>query len=191
MREWKETWKSFLERLPIIEVIRPKGIKKDENLCFKLSALAKEQEKTERELMVIPVTDEVIYSYDYSDGWEVSIKLTDCYYTITRVDVVKNGGVPIILDDERALAEMRSYNMQNKKMDKDLALKIARTYVYEKPECISADGLNVLDDCGGIHGFVDMLRQIHGNDPDEKEEMREWARSMGWTGRMRKVEKIL
>lgn len=60
-----------------------------------------------------------------------------------------------------------------------------------RPVCVDADALPLCDDVGGIHGFCDMLAVLHGNDPEEKESMKEWARYMGWTGRMVKPENIL
>ena len=64
--------------------------------------------------------------------------------------------------------------------------------VYKnKPLCIAADGMNLVDDCGGIYGFLRMLRTINGNDKDEAREMKEWARSLGWTGRIYKPENML
>ena len=39
-----------------------------------------------------------------------------------------------------------------------------------------------MDDVGGIHGYVRFLETIHGFDLDERDDMREWARGMGWTG---------
>ena len=61
----------------------------------------------------------------------------------------------------------------------------------EIPMCLATDGLCLLDDVGGVHGFEDMLRIIHGDYPAEAEEMREWAKGMGWTGRMSKPKKML
>ena len=43
----------------------------------------------------------------------------------------------------------------------------------------------------GISGLLDFYRIINGDDPDEKAEMREWARGLGWTGRMSKPEKMV
>jgi hypothetical protein len=51
--------------------------------------------------------------------------------------------------------------------------------------------MNVVDDCGGIYGFLRMLRTINGKDKDEARNMKEWARSLGWTGRMYKPENML
>ena len=41
----------------------------------------------------------------------------------------------------------------------------------------------MVDDVGGIHGFVDMLEDLHGKDVDVAEAVRAWAKEMGWTGR--------
>lgn len=60
-----------------------------------------------------------------------------------------------------------------------------------KPLCIAADGMNVVDDCGGIYGFLRMLRTINGKDKDEAREMKEWARRLGWTGRIYKPENMI
>ncbi len=57
--------------------------------------------------------------------------------------------------------------------------------------CVAADGLNLVDDCGGIGGYLDMLETVHGDDREEAQEMRDWARMMGWTGRKSRPEKML
>lgn len=51
--------------------------------------------------------------------------------------------------------------------------------------------MSLMDDVGGIHGYIDFLRTNHGNDPDEKEDMKSWGLWMGWTGRMNKPETLL
>lgn len=60
-----------------------------------------------------------------------------------------------------------------------------------RPVCVDADALPVCDDVGGVHGYCNMLEALHGEDLSEKESMKEWARSMGWTGRMIKPINIL
>ena len=58
-----------------------------------------------------------------------------------------------------------------------------------RPICIDKDGIELVDDVGGIGGFCRMLRTIYEadiyNDEDmqEREEMLGWAEMMGWTGR--------
>lgn len=49
----------------------------------------------------------------------------------------------------------------------------------------------MLDDVGGIGGFIDMLKTIHGDDLEAAEEMREWAKGQGWFGRSVKIENML
>lgn len=60
-----------------------------------------------------------------------------------------------------------------------------------RPVLISRDGTFLMDDVGGIHGFVEFLQKIH---PDlnsmskeekarakqEKKEYLEWAKGQGW-----------
>lgn len=41
------------------------------------------------------------------------------------------------------------------------------------------DGMSLMNDVGGIHGYIDFLRTVHGNDLDEREDMKSWG-----TGRM-------
>ncbi len=64
-------------------------------------------------------------------------------------------------------------------------------YAKERPRCTASDGLNVLDDVGGVVGFSDMLLILNGDDPIEKESMKDCARGMGWTGRLSKPENML
>ena len=111
--------------------------------------MGKLQKKSEPDT-IMPIATELLYSYDYGDGWEIDISL-----------VREFGKDDLIVDDETA----------------------AKVIADRKPVCIAKDGLNVLDDCGNVHGYIDMLRTIHEDDRDEKQEMRDWARSQGWTGR--------
>lgn len=57
--------------------------------------------------------------------------------------------------------------------------------------CVAADGLKVVDDCGGLHGYLNMLRTINGDDKEESNDMKVWARGLGWTGRKSKPENML
>jgi DNA-binding CsgD family transcriptional regulator len=60
-----------------------------------------------------------------------------------------------------------------------------------RPICVEVDALPVCDDVGGIYGYCNMLEVLHGDDPEEKESMKNWARSMGWTGRKINPNNIL
>ena len=67
----------------------------------------------------------------------------------------------------------------------------------ERPICVAADGLPVMDDVGGIRGYCELLKVVKGKEESEvsafesKEDAKDWARMMGWTGRMSKAENIL
>ena len=58
-----------------------------------------------------------------------------------------------------------------------------------RPVCIAKDGIELVDDVGGIHGFCEMLETIYECDfydeeaVEERESMLNWAQMMGWTGR--------
>ena len=59
--------------------------------------------------------------------------------------------------------------------------------------CVAADGLPVLDDVGGIWGYCEFLEALYGenDDPEDRAWRREWARDMGWTGRIKNPKNIL
>ncbi len=110
-------------------------------------------EKLQKEFepeVVAPITKELLYRYDYGDGWEIEIKL---------VGEFGKGGKSVEHEVAQQVIEKR------------------------KPICIAKDGLNVLDDCGNVYGYIDMLETIYEGEAKEAIEMKEWARSQGWTGR--------
>lgn len=58
--------------------------------------------------------------------------------------------------------------------------------------CIYADGLNVMDDVGGVGGYCEFLKEINDSeDEDNANDYLQWARYLGWTGRRSKPENIL
>ena len=106
---------------------------------------------------VKPVTNKLIYNYDYGDGWEIEItRLWDCN------DLLEKG---YITDEELTEAK-------NTVIDK------------HKPVCIHQDGIFLVDDVGGFGGFIEMLQTLYESDDlEEKESMRTWSSGMGWNTR--------
>ena len=113
-----------------------------------------------------PVTDMLIYNYDYGDGWSVDItRMNDCD------DLIENGF------------------LTNSELDEALDSVIEK----HKPVCIHQDGMFVMDDVGGFGGFIRLLQIINKpdgiDDSDEidetesKEYTKRWAYSMGWSTR--------
>lgn len=145
----------------------------------------------EDDVRVMPVTSELLYFYDYGDDWEVKISCVDAYYINDRYDDNEGGFVVAQLDDSKAIEEMRVYNIRGERIDGEEAKEIASAYYLTKPVCVGADGLPVMDDVHGVQGYAEFLREIHEGEPEAREELRSWARGMGWTGRMAKKENIL
>ncbi len=124
---------------------------------------------------LIPFAKELFYNYDYGDDWCVKITCVDAYTS----------------DDGSRLNDT---SLNGMKADPDLIEKINKVYSDFRPLCVMADGLNVMDDVGGIYGYQDFLRVINSNAPEDREEKEEsklWAKGMGWTGRKTKPENIL
>lgn len=123
-----------------------------------------------------PITDHMLYAYDYGDGWKVKISIVEEYSFGGEAETIGfyQDGVPMGNEMNEILWEVLWDSV---------------------PVCVAADGLPVMDDVGGIYGYCEFLKGIHGidnNGPyEDKEESREWARGMGWTGRMSKPENML
>jgi len=109
------------------------------------------------------ITDVLLYDYDFGDSWQ--LKITGSY---SCDDLVESGRVT---QDE---------------------LDAARTAVWKtyRPVCLASDGCNLVDDVGGLSGFVGFLEKLDGKvdkDDDyaaeEQKNLRTWARSMGWSKR--------
>lgn len=116
---------------------------------------------------VLPVTKQLVYRYDYGDGWEVLITCEDIYEKDMAGAWTGANGDEITL----------------------FADSLEEIIAKHRPICIDKDGIELVDDVGGIGGFCRMLRTIYEadiyNDEDvqEREEMLGWAEMMGWTGR--------
>ena len=129
---------SLLERLTLKELLCP-----DNEIPLLIDS---------RTTVATPITNHLIYEYDYGDGWTVHISL---------------------IQDTEATEEQTA---QVKAL---------------KPICVARDGINVLDDVGGIHGFCDFLQELHEGTPDQREELRQWSKIFSWTGRFTRPENIL
>lgn len=114
-----------------------------------------------------PLFDTLYYEYDFGDGWCVKITVLDQY------------------DREN------QYSQDGQEVDEELQEILAYVDAKESPRCTASDGLNLVDDVGGISGFMDMLRTLEGDDEEEKRSMKAWARGLGWTGKISKPEKML
>ena len=177
----------LLERLPIEEVLALHGKSPDDHLAeaeeicgtfeefmdeYTIQDIADILESGQNSPYVQPVistmTDELLYFYDFGDGWQ--IRITGSY---DACDLVAAGRIT------------------QEKLDQAIK-KVYETY---RPVCIAADGLPLVDDVGGISGYVRFLRSLHPEEEkqywgeadipdnwsyDDVKGSLEWAKSLGW-----------
>lgn len=114
---------------------------------------------------LFPVTKKLIYNYDFGDNWIVNITREDRY-----TGLVENGLI--------SLDEITYSN--------DIVLK------EHRPVCIHKDGINVLDDVGGLCGFADFLGTIYeSDDKKESKSYLTWAKGLGWKDKKIGLKMIL
>lgn len=148
---------------------------------------------------VFPFADELYYSYDYGDDWRVKITCLDAYiandnYDIGYTESFRNEEGGIELPDRIPADKLQYTDWCGNIVNDDLRQKLQTVYINCIPVCVMADGLNVMDDVGGLYGFQEFLQTLNSDDPEEQEEkadMKTWARGRGWTGRRIKPENIL
>ncbi|MDD6043821.1 MAG: hypothetical protein PUB87_08750 [Eubacteriaceae bacterium] len=193
----------LIERIPLMSVLQPSFIRImpmswiRHGIMEKLAALDVERGldvcernyycsgKSMREVLesynvtAEPVTHLLHYRYDYGDGWEVSITAEDVYCCDEETGWTRLGG----------------------DMKVDIPFDTLEEVVEKyRPVCIAKDGIELIDDVGGISGFCDFLESafdINLNDPDykvlisEAGDMLNWAYMMGWTGKWISPKKTL
>jgi hypothetical protein len=108
------------------------------------------------------VAEELVYNYDYGDDWHIKITGSrNC------ADLVESG----IITQE----ELDGANLQ-----------CLKTY---RPVMLARDGVDLVDDVGGVSGFAAFLRAIHNDFTqdnmmyEDAESSLEWAKSFGWSTR--------
>jgi len=147
----------LLERIKVRQVLGAEG----DSLASYIELL--ESQLTGRAFK--PVTETLLYNYDYGDDWRVEIKR----YRDPEV-LIDKGFV-----DESDLRE---------------ALETVKK--KHKPVCIYKKGIFVMDDVGGMSGFTNFMHTIYlGKDVDEKKDIRLWAKGMGWSTRKVEPSKML
>lgn len=181
----------LIERLPVSDVLCTKDRKEEDFSEVRRYVLSKANNsllkfvleeyggmwfqnlKQKRKLLessnipAIPVTKQLIYSYDYGDGWKVRITCEDIYQ-----------------QDDKGI-----WKGENGEAEGEIIGFLEEVVSKYRPVCIEKDGIELVDDVGGIYGFCDMLRTIYETDINNEEDTEErrdtivWAEMMGWTGR--------
>ena len=180
---------SLLERLPIGEVLHPlcdctKASVKPP-MQFSEFMTAEQCDEVARctgsdspvaQPHVHPFTDTLYYNYDFGDDWHVQITASQ--------------NADDLIESKRLASE-------------ELEEAVLQLHSKRRPVCIAQDGLPVFDDVGNIHGYAaflkcisrDIRKKVYAVDDIEededsspypyqdKQEVLEWAKSLGWSKR--------
>ena len=136
---------------------------------------------------VIPVTNEILYDYDYGDGWQVKITCTKLFQgSLKKGEELKQ----VIFSKDADVG-----------YDPAVVRKVAK---HEKPVCLAFDGHSLMDDVGGLEGYVNFLDHLYADGKsagradeftdvydDTPEALRTWARSVGWQEKMPSLKNML
>ena len=119
-----------------------------------------------------PFTQTLLYNYDFGDDWWIRITAEEIY----------------TLDDE---SDEIFYDHRGALPDEETGDLLKKVLNSGRPICVASDGLNLVEDVGGISGYMDFLETLRRGPQQEKDEMRTWAKGLGWTGRKKKPENML
>ncbi len=191
----------LIERLPLTDILCVPGLRKHGlaavrkyaekvTLDFELNqaiddyphkifrSTSKEQEYLSMfDVPAKPVANRLWYYYDYGDDWKVQITCEGAY-----------------IFSSYPWASWQDTQGNTPDVPEEDLEKVTAAY---RPVCIRKDGIELVDDVGGIHGFCRLLKVLYGpHEPDEDEEdsqeyMQSWANMMGWTGKPISPEKSL
>lgn len=156
--------------------------------CVRISMMEKYDRKTNAdlaadgwELVDILDTKDMLKKYRYTLDCEKAVRSVPVYregIEAARGGSQYEGGLEAASDPD--------FRFENE-VDEALREVLASVDVNRQPLCTLVDGLGVMDDVGGVYGMLEFYRTINGDDPEEKREAKEWARMLGWTGRMTKA----
>ncbi len=147
-----------------------------------------------------PITNTLYFHYDYGDDWLFKITCREIYTlqsnqisekeTETALKKAKKQlTTPNPTIENKLIAcdwgkdyqqEYTFTDTKNRELHNMLYRPLCTAYLEKRPVCTHAEGLSLIEDVGGPTGFFEFIRDIHGNDPDNAPDLREWARSKGW-----------
>lgn len=160
---------------------------------------------------VWPVTDTLYYHYDYGDDWLFRITCTEIFFqaeeepdeqeteaAFRRVEGMIGSQDPEMDEKLKACRWGKNYmeeytflDSRGKELHDMLYIPLCDCLLEEKPVCVCAEGVPLVEDVGGVDGFFDFIRTIHGEDAEEAASLRTWARGLGWKEIIPKAEKLL
>ena len=107
------------------------------------------------------------YNYDFGDNWNFTIR------------VMKDA----------------DYLVKDKRINRNqIKEAINEVYINARPIVIAADGLPLIEDVGGVYGYIDFLKGINGLDSEMYEDKKDyliWAKNNGWPGKIGNLRTLL
>ena len=141
-----------------------------------------------------PITDTLYYAYDYGDNWQVAITCTDVFTLKdgwTRSEEAGNELITGPITDKQFFESYTVTDQIGNSVEGIRRDQIVKARMKKTVKCLAADGLNLVDDVGGIHSFCEFLNEIRNGNAEEKDRNLEWAESMGWSNKMPRFENLL
>ena len=141
-----------------------------------------------------PITEKLYYAYDYGDNWQVVITCTDVFTLKDGWTRSSEAGNKLLTGPVTEKQFFESYtvtdqfgnSVEGKRRD-----QIVKASMKKTVKCLAADGLNLVDDVGGIHMFCEFLNEIRTGSAEEKDSNLKWAESMGWSDKAPRFENLL
>lgn len=181
----------LMERIRLSELFVPDNMELPSNeewWSFTQNSL---QHVKDSEPELLPFVHSIIYQYDFGDGWCIKITCKEGYYTDVEITSTDSQKDDITNSPELSTKHIIFESKDSHNVCESLNEIITVATSEKKPICIEADGMNLVDDVGGIYGFVDFVKTLYGGDAEEANEMKIWAESLGWSSRMKRPEKML
>lgn len=142
---------------------------------------------------IYPFLDRIYYLYDFGDDWCIRISCEKRYKRMTEWDFPDKNGyiVARTMKYKDGLKTYRYFDEEENEIKGEERDRLAEVDVKKTPICIASDGVYLVEDPGGVHGFYEMLKTLAGDDLEEKARTKEWAKGLGWTGRISEPKNML
>ena len=143
--------------------------------------------------VIYPFLNTLYYLYDFGDDWCIRITCEKRYKRMDEWDFPDKNGYVVArtMNYKDGLKTYRYFDEEETEITGEERDRLAEVDVKKSPECIASDGVSLVEDPGGIYGFYRMLQTLAGDDPEEKKSMKEWAKGLGWTGRISEPKNML
>ena len=141
-----------------------------------------------------PITNILYYAYDYGDDWQVAITCTDVFTLKDGWTRSEEAGNRLLRGPVTRKQFFASYTVTDQSGNSVEGIRrdqIVKASMKKTVKCLVADGLNLVDDVGGIHSFCEFLNEIRTGNAEEKDSNLKWAESMGWSDKMPRFENLL